>query len=198
MISAGTVPSPAEVSLWLREYAAEGAADIAVEVFFHEPGGESGKGSGGESGDGRVFLGMRRPELEDPVRAGAFVHAVTASLADGSCARLADAVRRWWWPGAFTGPPHALDLGVVNAWHSVGPARVWRTGAPPPEPEDIAERLATRPELLAPSELPLAVEVAYGHPWPHWLGIQLHRAGGPLGIARQLSDLTGPFTDPPR
>ncbi|GAB2831104.1 hypothetical protein GCM10022221_32400 [Actinocorallia aurea] len=128
--------------------------DVAVEVFCTD----------------EVFLGAR---VADPV----FLRAVLEAVRRGTWSTLADAPAHWRLPdGTPLLPgdrPEKLEVGVVNAWRSVGPSLLWRRGEPAPNFARLGEALR-----LAAYATPVALEAAWTVPAtagtvPAWIGVNV-------------------------
>lgn len=59
----------------------------------------------------------------------------------------------------FSGKPDYAEIGVVNAWQSLGSKIIWQRGEALPKLESM--EVWIRPK-------PIALEFAYKHPLPHW------------------------------
>ena len=110
-----------------------------------------------------VFVGARRRRGDD----ADFEEAV-AGLAAREPAGPADALARL--AGGPPAAPEEVELGAANAWHSVGPLRLWSAGERVPGPP--ADLLRDRPDLVH-CVAPVALEVAFAGPRPCWIGIEL-------------------------
>lgn len=123
--------------------------DVAVEIFFGPD----------------LFLGARLSGLDRSERAG-FVR----QLLD-----VRDVPR--FWRLALDGPPSYLEVGVVNAWKSVGSVVVWRPG------DDHIRSADLSPALRSPQPTPVALEAAYDGTIPSWIG---RSVSTPTGDGRHL------------
>jgi hypothetical protein len=72
-------------------------------------------------------------------------------------------------PDLFLGKPYFAELGVVNAWKSIGAKILWRQGEAIPTIENVAELLADSPLWL--QSKPLALELSYTKPLGHWRAV---------------------------
>ncbi|WP_439681090.1 hypothetical protein [Embleya sp. MST-111070] len=146
-----------------------GRHEVAAEVFFADPGARYGTGP---APHGELFLGVR---LDGPAyaQAPAFLHALAHAVRTRAWGTLADAVAHWRLPDGTALLPEpddratTLEVGVVNAWHDIGAAVVWRDGEPTPQPDTLT------PALRAPQPAPVAVEIAYATRPPTWLGFDV-------------------------
>jgi hypothetical protein len=165
--------SPAEVAEWIvRNDDAGAPADIAIEVFFADV-----------RPDAEWFIGLRlRPDQQSLAAylITSTVGATSAVRGVGAQAPIADRVLAAWDAlireprgTLFSSVPDHADIGVVNAWRSVGTCRVWTRGAPLPDPPAIEDVLRGAPELNRPRPLPLALELAFTRPLEHWVGRQV-------------------------
>lgn len=170
-------PRMEEVRRWLDRY----DDSVAFEVFFAHPGGA-------------VFLGVRLTDLESEERTR-LVEAVIESVFRAAWSDLSETlagledIASQPVGSLLSGDPAWLELGVVNAWRSVGSQVLWRLGDPPPNGDTFRQKLGTRRQLLAPQTNPLALEFAFSDPLPHWLGVPVSRPG-PKGHVLDLSALS--------
>jgi len=171
-------PSAQAVRRWLDRY----DDSIALEVFAH-PGGEG------------AFLGARLAGLE-PAERARVVQAVVDSVSGSAWSDLGEVLAglEGILPRAteplLAGDPAWLELGVVNAWRSVGSQVLWRAGEPPPNEGTFRRALRARRQLLAPQANPLALEFAFTDPLPHWLGMPVSkpaREGHVLDLSAALT-----------
>jgi hypothetical protein len=85
---------------------------VGVEVFFAH---------------GQAFVGMRLFSLNAQARM-TFLANTVSSLATGRWHVFAEVLAHWWRAQAGEGfrpgqaVPDVVDIGVVNAWHTIGPA----------------------------------------------------------------------------
>jgi hypothetical protein len=71
-----------------------------------------------------------------------------------------------------------VELGAVNAWHSIGPEPLWQPGAV--LTARAAESVLLRRPDLATCSHPLAVELGVTNPQPCWIGIYVSTGSGPV------------------
>jgi len=135
-----------------------GPGDVAVELEW--------------LGHPLVFVGARRaPGATDDH--AAFEEAVArAAQSDPSDPARALAELA----GGTPSQPDHVELGAANAWQSVGPLRLW-TREVGHAVGSVESLLRTRPELTF-SPVPVALEVAFAHPRPCWLGVEVSRPCG--------------------
>jgi hypothetical protein len=72
-------------------------------------------------------------------------------------------------PQLFRGKPDFAELGVVNAWKSVGAVKLWQQGKTIPTLESLEKLLEN--SILWTQAKPLALEFAYIKPLPHWRAV---------------------------
>jgi hypothetical protein len=154
----------------IDEWFAGRGADVAVELFFADQGGT------------RLFVGVRVAMLT-PAERRDFVADTLSRLAERRWRSLAEVLVGWRLPsGNLAVPtrghiPTAIEIGVVNAWKSVGACTVWRPGQPDLDLDHLATILAGQPQLREPHATPTAVELAFSQPLPHWIGIYAAERG---------------------
>jgi hypothetical protein len=151
VIPVGHRPSTIDFQRWTDAH----GDNVDVEVFFaHE----------------QAFVGVRLVALNAQARV-AFLANTVSNLATGRWHVFAEVLADWWpaqageafRPGQAV--PDGVDLGVVNAWHTVGFCRVWRRGAPPLDRRRLVAMLERHPRLLQAHPQPVAVEVGLVRPW---------------------------------
>ena len=143
----------------LEQVASTAERDIALEILWPR----------------EAFVGVRWPidDLDDAQAASARASEVVGDQArvitSTATARGLDAALLAL-VGATPSPDlEFAELGAVNAWGSIGPARLWTRGAPY-SPAATEALLARRPDLTSCAH-PLAVEVAATRLRPCWIGI---------------------------
>lgn len=159
ILRAGEAEAAARFVRWLpateREY--------AVEAFFDAPQ---------PTGAVACFWGVR---FAHPSRAVTdAMREMTDALASGEYP-LRDARRtleRAAGGAFFASSPAFGELGQLNNWAPFGPLRFFSRGDAPVSAvcDALAAALAANPRFLAPTELPVALEIAWTHPVPHWFG----------------------------
>lgn len=119
-----------------------------------------------------VFVGARRArstEVEDPSFEDAVARVARMNPSEPAVALSVLA----------GGPPSELDhveIGAANAWHSVGPLRLWTRGEGHVR-RSVQSLLDEHPALRLCSR-PVAIEAAFSHPRACWLGIEVSRPSG--------------------
>ena len=78
-------------------------------------------------------------------------------------------------PQLLNGQPSFLELGVVNAWRSMGPVRFASTPCAAVAHEGLQLALAAHPRYSEAHATPIAIELAFNAPLPHWLGVVVSR-----------------------
>ena len=143
--------------------------ESAVEVFAEDKSGSV------------VFIGVR---FIDRARAG--VESVVVKLCDIAFAQGGSLPRVSSWLSAVIGSPlfanewSAIEVGVVDAWKSIGAVTLTRRNYGNDEAEaallDSARQLASSPGRV------IAAEFAFTAPVPHWFAIEVARsaAGGKI------------------
>jgi len=83
-------------------------------------------------------------------------------------------------PQLLNEQPSFLELGVVNAWRSMGPVRLAFAPRASMACEELQQALAAHPHYSEIRANPIAIELAFDSPLPHWLGVVISRphAGG--------------------
>ncbi|MCF2526023.1 pyrroline-5-carboxylate reductase [Yinghuangia soli] len=158
---AGSIGGAGGAVRLLDEWLDAQGEDVAVEVFFAD----------------RVFLGARTRDRE-------FLHGVAAAVWDGRWRSLAAAPEYWRLPDGTAllsaAAPDTLEVGVVDAWKSVGSAVIWRTGETTGSPGKTGRAAADfgrlTAELREPQRTPVAVEAAWSVPIGHWIGMNVAAA----------------------
>lgn len=155
-------PSDSALQSWLDA----NAGDIAAEVFFDD--GTSDDVTG-------LFIGVRIADLNRSERSS-FLRCTIDKLRNGDWPSLRTVVDNWWSTISSEAKPSnsgpdTLEVGVVNAWHSVGARVVWERGDPGSDETTLRELLGSDSPLLRPQPLPIAVELAYRSPRPQWLAL---------------------------
>jgi len=170
------------------------AGDVAAEIFFSDGTGDDVTG---------LFIGVRIADLSASARRFFLRHTVDR-LRTREWPTLSTVVDNWWstiTPGTKPtgGGPDVLELGVVNAWRSVGARTVWKKGDPAGDETQLRDLLGSHSPLLRPQPLPIAVELAYGSPRPQWLALPVSertteghrlRLSALADIVRQVADGT--------
>jgi hypothetical protein len=88
-------------------------------------------------------------------------------------------------PELFRGKPEFAELGVVNAWKSIGAKLLWRQGEAIPSQEVLAAML--KDSSLWSQAKPIALELGYTKPFPHWRAVpvsQKNESGYRLNLVR--------------
>jgi hypothetical protein len=153
----------------IRDYRSN---DIAFEVFYEHPNGES-------------FIGIRpRIDHYDPK----VIEKLTLSLvqeSDLNVTRAAQLFQRHFALEAplFTTQPAHLEMGVVNLWNSFGQIVLWRGLADAYNLDHLATNDAAR--YLQAQPMPIGLEVAFANPH-HWLAVPVSK---PTNDGRHLLDL---------
>ena len=83
-------------------------------------------------------------------------------------------------PQLLNEQPSFLELGIVNAWRSMGPVRLASAPRASMACEELQQALAAHPHYSEIRANPIAIELAFDSPLPHWLGVVVSRphAGG--------------------
>jgi hypothetical protein len=122
---------PASKSI-LQTWLKTASEDVALELFSDEA----------------AFIGLRLKPFQHEAEVLRFCdHPSMQSLREIFSAEL------------FQGKPDSAEIGVVNAWQSLGSKIIWRQGEKFPSLERL--EVWTRPK-------PIALEFAYSQPFPHW------------------------------
>jgi hypothetical protein len=79
-------------------------------------------------------------------------------------------------PQLLNGQPSFLEMGVVNAWRSMGPVRFASTPCAVVAYEGLQLALAAHPHYSEAHANPIAIELAFNSPFPHWLGVVVSRS----------------------
>lgn len=116
----------------LKDWLKTAADDIAVELFFGEA----------------AFIGVRLKPFQHESE-------LMRLCANPSITSL----REIFGTELFCGEPTFAELGVVNAWQSLGTKIIWRQGENVPNRNNL--EIWIRPK-------PIAIEFAYSQPLPHW------------------------------
>lgn len=74
-------------------------------------------------------------------------------------------------PQLLNEQPSFLELGVVNAWRSMGPVRLASAPRASMACEELQQALAAHPHYSEIRANPIAIELAFDSPLPHWLGV---------------------------
>jgi|GEM_PF-3814310 len=174
-----TIPSVDDIAAWLPDT----PHNVAFEVFFPQyPSGEA-------------FLGIRLTGSQRLAQAQILYTIIQAVLRrtwttfDTLMENIQTVLPAFATVPALTASPDALDIGVVNAWRSIGPCRIWKRDEPDISTEQLQERLSRHPVLLHPQPKPLALEVAFCQPLEHWLGLEVSVVQGSdhiLDLARVI------------
>lgn len=163
------MPSGADAARALVREAGPADADVAVEFEW--------------LGHPLVFVGARRGRGGVSERV-AFEDGV-AHLAEQQSSGPLEALSALA-GGPPRGPVH-VELGAANAWHSVGPLRLWSADEGH-APSSIESLLRGRPEL-ARCAVPVALAVAYDEPRSCWFGIEVsERSPGGCTVAPAVVD----------
>jgi hypothetical protein len=88
-------------------------------------------------------------------------------------------------PQLLNGQPSFLELGIVNAWRSMGPVRFESAPGAPMACEKLQQALAAHPHYSEIRANPIAIELAFDSPLPHWLGVVVscaHASGHRIDI----------------
>jgi hypothetical protein len=133
---------PASKTL-LSDWLTSASEDIALEIFFEEAS----------------FVGLRLKPFHHQEELMRFCE-------NPSIESLREIFAA---PNLFLGTPDFAELGVVNAWQSVGSKIVWRQGESIPTLKKLEELLANSP--LWTQSKPLALELAYTKPLSHWTAV---------------------------
>ncbi len=144
--------------------------DFALKVFFQTPAGN------------RLFAGARFNGWNKEALYGvlcAVWRRVETSRASGLALPPAQLLGQALALPLFSGGPQFLEIGVNNQWKSVGSCTLWKAGqAPVWVAAAITRMLAQAPQLLAPQSSNVMLELAYGEPLPHWLGVEISKPAG--------------------
>lgn len=170
--------SAEEVRALARSY-----EDLAVEVFIRNMDGREG------------FIGVRYAGLTvEPVVER--VLGLAGSVLAGELSGVDDVVQvlRFHGRELSAGAPAGIELGVVNAWRSVGSLVFWRAGKPPPDEQEARRALERHPRLLEPQTNPVALEFAFEGALPHWVGVEVSnptKTGQVLDVSLLLRAIDG-------
>jgi hypothetical protein len=127
----------------LSDWLATASDDIALEIFFGEA----------------AFIGLRLKPFQHLAELMRFCDSPSIdSLRDIFAV-----------PELFRGKPDFAELGVVNAWRSVGAKLVWQQGESLPTLDNLEKLLEDSPLWI--QSKPLALELAYTKPLPHWRAV---------------------------
>ena len=165
--TAAAVPvagSPAAVRTVVEQVARAARVDIAVEIMW----------------PAQAFVGVCWP-ADGWERAAAAASRGVAVLTSGSPVPPSQTVEAALLALLGTTPGTDLELvelGAVNAWHSIGPEQLWRRRAVLTE-QAVESVLVRRPDLANCSH-PVAVELAVTDPQPCWVGIHVSTGTGPI------------------
>lgn len=147
------VSGTSEADAWLV-----GSRDVAVEIFFGPD----------------LFLGARLTGLDRLDRVE-FVRQLVGAAEDPATT-FCDAPRFWRLPDGrplpLHGPPSFLEVGVVNAWQSVGSVVLWRHG------DDHVRTADLSPALRRAQPTPVALEAAHRGTVHSWTGRNVSTAMG--------------------
>jgi hypothetical protein len=127
----------------LSDWLASASEDVALEIFFGEAS----------------FVGLRLKPFHHEAELMRFCENPSIEHLRGIFAT----------PELFLGKPDFAELGVVNAWKSIGAKILWRQGEAIPTLENLVEMLADSP--LQTAAKPLALELGYTKPLPHWRAV---------------------------
>ena len=181
-----------------RTSSAEGADAIGTLTTILRPRGELALEVFAADANGyQTFVGMRlrdvsRQDATDLIRA-------LLDVVGRKSVRLADVLgwlARKTTAAFFAGSPTRVEIGVVDAWLSLG-ARDISTAVPANATNVRGMLLTAADELRAPVGRVIAVEFAFDAPPAHWTGIEVARSisGGVVasepiyGVADALSAL---------
>jgi hypothetical protein len=146
-----------DVRDWLSQ-----SSDIALEVFFQD------------IGFGEAFLGVRLADMSTE-RKRAVIEQVVAELCAApslhSLLETIQVLQSTISPSLFKNDCTFVEVGVVNAWRSIGACQVWHVIDAVTTKEALKQRLRTSPQVLQPLSLPIAAEIAFVTPCAHWVGI---------------------------
>jgi hypothetical protein len=160
-------PQLDEMIAWLDS----APADIAWEVFLADDAGPE------------QFFGIRLAGLSQAEQQRFCIEALRFF---DSCGRrsgqdfLAFARDLFAAPQLLNGQPSFLEMGFVNAWRSMGPVRLESAPRASMACEELQQALAAHPHYSEIRANPIAIELAFDAPLPHWLGVVVSRphAGG--------------------
>ncbi len=157
-------PARYDLKRWLDR-----SSSFAFEVFFED------------IGFGEFFAGVR-PEGFDADRSATLTRSILANLRahpsfEDTIRLLRDSVSR----ALFADTCDFVALGQVDAWRSTRAYRLWSKGEGRPSPKALWRRLErSAPQHVRPQQGPVAAEIAFVKPCPHWLGIPVSGGGGGL------------------
>lgn len=75
----------------------------------------------------------------------------------------------------FRGESQFMELGMFNNWKPFGPLRFWNCDDAGDKTVALDAALAATPRYLEPTKLPIALEIAFTAPLPHWAGFIVSR-----------------------
>jgi hypothetical protein len=116
----------------LKDWLKTASDDVAVELFSDEAS----------------LIGLRLKPFQHEAKLLSFCENPTM-----------ESLREIFGAALFRGKPDYAELGVVNAWKSLGSSIIWRQGERLPNIENL--EIWIRPK-------PIALEFAYNQPLPHW------------------------------
>ena len=156
--------NPAAARMVIEQVARAARNDVAVEILW----------------PGQAFVGVQWPAASWQQAADAASRSVIV-LATDSPRSPSQPVEAGLLALLGSMPGTDLDyveLGAVNAWHSIGPEPLWRPGMV--LTADAAESVPLRRPDLASCSHPLAVELGTMNPQPCWIGINVSTGTGPV------------------
>ena len=171
-------PRAADLAAWLKGK----SPDVALEIFLKAPVGPA------------RFVGVRLASLPSTERARVCVAAAAKFAAMQE--QQAPEVLAWLrnllrLPSLFRTAPAYCELGVVDAWKSNDPVRFWSPAFGASAMLAFDEMLVTEPRFTGSFANPLAIEVAFEAPLPHWLGFVVSTQ---VGAAYRLDAATAHLT----
>jgi hypothetical protein len=178
-------PGPGELTAWLEA----APSDVAFEIFMEASVGLA------------RFAGIRLASLPSSECS----RICTDAIADFSAMRKEEAPAILSWlrrlvrlEQLFRELPAYCEIGVVDAWRSSGPVRFWTAMSGISPSRAFRELREREPRLMASFVNPVAIELAFEKPLPHWLGFivsvqdgaghRLDQAAARLILERLASD----------
>lgn len=140
-------------------WAGESGGELAVEIF-----------SSSIERDDDCFVGVRFEDTS-PERLAALADLVARfSQGDLPFPCAIETLGEIAGGALFVGEPDFLELGMFNYWKPFGPRRFWSRGDEGNKTDALDAVLSANPRYTEPTQRPIALEIAYAEPAPHWAG----------------------------